>query len=131
MNAHGIAGGRFFTAILGWLTAFLTAWLATRLVPRPQRRHDLRRRHGGRQWRRPSCQLRGGDGHRRSALFRGDDLRLKQILSNLVSNAIKFTDEGEVSVTVKGIEKSGRTQLLFEVTDTGIGISPEAGKTLF
>lgn len=63
--------------------------------------------------------------------FIADDLRLKQILSNLVSNAIKFTDEGGVSVQVRGIEKSGRSQLLFEVKDTGIGISPEAGKTLF
>ncbi len=63
--------------------------------------------------------------------FVADDLRLKQVLSNLVSNGIKFTDEGEVSVTVQGIEKSGRKLLLFQVEDTGIGIRPEAGKTLF
>jgi CheY-like chemotaxis protein len=60
-----------------------------------------------------------------------DDLRLKQVLSNLVSNAIKFTDSGEVSVTVQPIEKRGRYMLLFEVKDTGIGIAHEAGKSLF
>lgn len=60
-----------------------------------------------------------------------DDLRLKQILSNLVSNAIKFTDEGCVTVQAEGIDKRSKKQLLFEVKDTGIGISAEAGKTLF
>ncbi|MEM7602801.1 MAG: ATP-binding protein, partial [Verrucomicrobiota bacterium] len=60
-----------------------------------------------------------------------DDLRLKQVISNLVSNAIKFTDKGEVSLTVRGIEKSGRGQLFFEIKDSGIGITPEAGKNLF
>ncbi|MDF1826337.1 MAG: ATP-binding protein [Verrucomicrobiales bacterium] len=63
--------------------------------------------------------------------FTLDDLRLKQVISNLVSNAIKFTDEGEVSLTVRGIEKSGRNQLFFEVKDSGIGITAEAGKNLF
>ncbi len=63
--------------------------------------------------------------------FVADDLRLKQILSNLVSNAIKFTDTGEVSLTVQGIRKGGREQLLFQINDTGIGISEEAGLTLF
>jgi signal transduction histidine kinase/ActR/RegA family two-component response regulator len=60
-----------------------------------------------------------------------DDLRLKQILSNLVSNAIKFTDIGEVSVTVQGHRRAGTDQLLFQVRDTGIGIDEEAGATLF
>lgn len=60
-----------------------------------------------------------------------DDLRLKQVISNLVSNAIKFTDQGEVSLTVRGIEKSGRNQLFFEIKDSGIGITAEAGKNLF
>jgi len=63
--------------------------------------------------------------------FIADDLRLKQILSNLVSNAIKFTDSGEVSITVQGIRKAERDQLLFQVRDTGIGISESAGRTLF
>lgn len=63
--------------------------------------------------------------------FVADDLRLKQVLSNLTSNAIKFTDSGEVSVTVQGHRKAGRDQLLFQVHDSGIGISEEAGATLF
>jgi signal transduction histidine kinase/ActR/RegA family two-component response regulator len=63
--------------------------------------------------------------------FVADDLRLKQILSNLTSNAIKFTDAGEVSVTVQGHRKAGRDQLLFQVHDTGIGINEDAGPTLF
>lgn len=63
--------------------------------------------------------------------FVADDLRLKQVISNLVSNAIKFTDSGQVSLTVCGIEKSGRSQLFFEIKDIGIGITPKAGKTLF
>lgn len=64
-------------------------------------------------------------------IYIADDLRIKQVLSNLVSNAIKFTDEGHVRVTVQGIEKSGRQQLLFSIEDTGIGIRPEAAETLF
>ena len=60
-----------------------------------------------------------------------DDLRLKQVLSNLVSNAIKFTDEGHVQVTVQGIKKSGRQQLMFRIEDTGIGIDAGAAETLF
>lgn len=63
--------------------------------------------------------------------FVADDLRLKQVLSNLVSNAIKFTDAGEVSVTVQGYREEGQDQLIFRVRDTGIGIEEEAGATLF
>lgn len=63
--------------------------------------------------------------------FLADDLRLKQILSNLVSNAIKFTDEGEVAVTVRRHHRTGRDQLLFQVRDSGIGIGDAAGATLF
>ncbi len=65
------------------------------------------------------------------ASFVADDLRLKQILSNLVSNAIKFTDAGEVSVTVQSCRQAGRDQLIFRVRDTGIGIDEQAGATLF
>ena len=60
---------------------------------------------------------------------RSDPMRLRQILINLVGNAIKFTDAGEVLVRVKMI---GDTDLLrFEVIDTGIGISPEAQTDIF
>jgi len=63
--------------------------------------------------------------------FVADDLRLKQVLSNLTANAIKFTEAGEVTVTVQGHRTAGREQLLFQVRDTGIGIDEKAGATLF
>ena len=67
-----------------------------------------------------------------SGRVRGDPLRLKQILVNLVGNAIKFTDHGEVAIsaTVRD-ETPGRRTVLFEVVDTGIGISPETQDRLF
>jgi len=56
----------------------------------------------------------------------GDPLRLQQVLTNLVSNAIKFTKNGLVEVSCKLVSASGMTAgLLFAVTDTGIGISKE------
>jgi CheY-like chemotaxis protein len=62
----------------------------------------------------------------------GDCVRVKQVLINLVGNAIKFTQKGEVFVGVKllGIV-SGKVEIGFEVRDTGIGISPEKQDTLF
>ena len=54
---------------------------------------------------------------------RGDSLRLRQVLLNLVSNAIKFTDRGTVTVAVDG---AGAGRLRFSVADTGIGIEPSA-----
>ena len=63
------------------------------------------------------------------AKVRSDPMRLRQILINLVGNAIKFTDAGEVIVRVKLI---GHVDLLrFEVSDTGIGISPDAQGDIF
>ena len=62
----------------------------------------------------------------------GDPLRLKQILINLISNAIKFTDKGQVSVTVKG--SNTREQffdLEVQVSDTGIGISEKNLDVIF
>ena len=54
----------------------------------------------------------------------GDDPRIKQILLNLIFNAVKFTDEGEVSVSVELLEESDNNQLVkFSVHDTGVGIS--------
>jgi signal transduction histidine kinase/DNA-binding response OmpR family regulator/HPt (histidine-containing phosphotransfer) domain-containing protein len=64
--------------------------------------------------------------------LRGDPSRLHQILSNLVSNAIKFTEKGEVVIRVLTTKRSREDVMLrFEVTDTGIGISPEIQPQIF
>ncbi|MBA4357588.1 MAG: hybrid sensor histidine kinase/response regulator, partial [Desulfovibrio sp.] len=57
----------------------------------------------------------------------GDEIRVRQILFNLIGNAMKFTDQGEVRVEVSTLlpDPTGRTRLLFIVSDTGIGI-PDA-----
>ena len=81
-------------------------------------------------------------------LLLGDPVRLGQILTNLIGNAIKFTEKGEVFVEVKRqdiseqtiaegadsgeqLETAMTTELLFSVTDTGIGIPEEKWKTIF
>jgi signal transduction histidine kinase len=65
-------------------------------------------------------------------VLRGDPARLRQVLLNLVANAIKFTESGEVAVRVKVTESSENgARLLFEVQDTGIGLSPDALARLF
>ncbi len=64
--------------------------------------------------------------------LRGDQGRLRQVLLNLMGNAVKFTDRGEVVLRVSPAgEKDGRALLRFSVKDTGIGIAPEAQKRLF
>ncbi len=64
--------------------------------------------------------------------LRGDPSRLGQVLANLVANAVKFTERGEVVVRV-GAEAAGESHigLDFEVVDTGIGIAPAAAARLF
>ncbi len=62
----------------------------------------------------------------------GDPARLRQILNNFISNAVKFTEKGEISVKIKLLNKDNdKIKLLFEVTDSGIGISPEVSARLF
>ncbi len=63
---------------------------------------------------------------------RGDSVRLRQVLTNLVSNAIKFTERGSVNVTVsRRGETRSHHELRFEVRDTGVGITPESAGSLF
>lgn len=64
----------------------------------------------------------------------GDKLRLSEILSNLLSNAVKYTTEGgRVALTVHGLRQTtqGYVHLLFEITDNGIGMSPEFVQHVF
>ena len=66
--------------------------------------------------------------------FVGDDLRIHQILLNLVGNAIKFTQHGAVTLRVEpmaGRQTGGTTRLHFSVTDTGIGIAPDKLEDIF
>ncbi len=73
-----------------------------------------------------------------AATLRGDSVRLRQILFNLLGNAIKFTPAGEVSVSVSTVQTVGATastparqRLVLTVADTGIGIAPELQLQLF
>ena len=79
------------------------------------------------------------DSKDRPHLFKGDPIRLRQILTNLVSNSIKFTENGEVSIQVKilsadspaaGLSKN-EYQVQFAIKDTGIGITQDKLQKLF
>jgi len=69
------------------------------------------------------------------AILSGDSVRLGQVFSNLISNAIKFSEQGEISVACRMVESSAdrgsRFALAFEVTDPGIGIAEEHQDKLF
>jgi signal transduction histidine kinase/CheY-like chemotaxis protein len=64
-------------------------------------------------------------------LHKGDSFRLKQILYNLLNNAVKFTEKGEVSFTVSSTSDAKRTQFIFEIKDTGIGMDEQQMKHIF
>jgi two-component system, sensor histidine kinase and response regulator len=65
-------------------------------------------------------------------VVRGDPTRLRQIVVNLVGNAIKFTERGEVVLRVElNASDQGNNELHFAIRDTGIGISPEKQKLVF
>jgi PAS domain S-box-containing protein len=65
-------------------------------------------------------------------MARGDSNRLRQIIVNLVGNAIKFTDEGEVALKVRVDAQEGSDRIMhFMVSDTGVGIPPEKQKLIF
>ena len=62
----------------------------------------------------------------------GDALRLRQVLTNLVTNAVKFTERGDVIIHVSLAEmEASRVQLRVDVTDSGIGMTPEQAERLF
>ncbi|MDD1749952.1 MAG: PAS domain S-box protein, partial [Methanothrix sp.] len=61
----------------------------------------------------------------------GDPTRLKQILINLLGNAVKFTDAGEIFVSVSSQPKDEKYEIMFAVRDTGIGISKDRMSCLF
>jgi signal transduction histidine kinase/CheY-like chemotaxis protein/HPt (histidine-containing phosphotransfer) domain-containing protein len=70
------------------------------------------------------------------AVVRGDPLRLRQILVNLLANALKFTEQGHVRLSVRlephqGVAPGPHARLRFEVADTGIGMTPEQLQRLF
>jgi len=66
-------------------------------------------------------------------VFRGDPARLRQVLLNIVGNAVKFTSRGTIEVRVRAVHDEARpaAALQFEVRDTGIGIAPEAMGAIF
>ena len=64
--------------------------------------------------------------------LRGDPLRLAQVLTNLVNNAVKFTERGEIRLKIELLERTGdKVQLKFSVRDTGIGMTREQAARLF
>lgn len=86
---------------------------------------------------RPQARAKGLDlecvlPHDLPALVAGDALRLRQIITNLAGNAVKFTDSGSVTVTCRVASRSpGMVALTFEVSDTGRGIPRERIATIF
>lgn len=74
------------------------------------------------------CHIQGNVNH----LVQGDPTRLRQVLTNLMGNAVKFTPHGEVKLSVKEVSKNDEeSTLLFSITDTGVGIEESALKTVF
>src|SRR5271165_4430099 len=77
-------------------------------------------------------ELVGGVEPEVSTKVRGDPGRVRQVLANLINNAIKFTKSGEVAIRVSAQEKTEtELQARFEIKDTGIGIPPETQARLF
>lgn len=66
-----------------------------------------------------------------SDMFKGDPSRILQVLMNYMGNALKFTQNGSVTLEIKSEQTNGQQMLRFEVIDTGIGISPDSIQNLF
>ncbi|MDP2259522.1 MAG: PAS domain S-box protein [Caulobacter sp.] len=63
--------------------------------------------------------------------FRGDALRIRQVLSNLLSNAVKFTRQGEIRLSIRVEQGEAGPIARFSVSDTGIGFDPDQAERLF
>ena len=63
--------------------------------------------------------------------YQGDAGRLRQVITNIIGNAVKFTDQGHVLIDVKGQQIGSETQLNISIEDTGIGIPPEKIDSIF
>ena len=63
--------------------------------------------------------------------FHTDKLRLLQILTNLLTNAVKYTDSGSIMIAVTGIEEGDETSIIFRITDTGQGIPTDQQESIF
>ena len=63
--------------------------------------------------------------------FMGDSLRIRQILTNLLGNSIKFTDEGSIKFVIGHSNVSDVSTVKFKITDTGVGIAPENHEKIF
>ena len=64
-------------------------------------------------------------------MFVADHKRIKQVLINLISNSVKFTERGSITVTVSKFESENELYLEFTVKDTGVGISQNDIPKLF
>ncbi|MGM0500922.1 MAG: response regulator [Bacillota bacterium] len=65
-------------------------------------------------------------------LIKLDEIRIRQILLNLIGNAVKFTEQGQIEVVVKVIkQQQNKIDLLLQVVDTGVGIPPEEQENIF
>src|SRR5690606_7110040 len=65
-------------------------------------------------------------------VFRADPVRIGQVLGNLLNNAVKFTEQGGISVSASVEElPDGKTQLRLAMTDTGVGFAPELAERIF
>jgi CheY-like chemotaxis protein len=64
--------------------------------------------------------------------LKGDEIKIKQVLVNIIGNAVKFTDQGEIFIEFKKISGEHERLLIeFSVSDTGVGIAPEVREKLF
>ena len=64
-------------------------------------------------------------------ILNGDISKLKRVLNNILTNAVKYTNEGSITFTVNSVNKGNNCSLIFEIKDTGRGMSEEQKAKLF